>query len=297
MEELTIITHGSQLPRHDVQDAAIIILHYGQPEVTKRCLASIHAGTAVPDIILLDNDPLRRLPVNEEPGMVVLPQTRNRGFAEGVNVGIRMAMQLGKDRVLLLNNDVEVAADTVARLLDTSRRFGCVAGGVELAMDQKGRRTSNVIFSGGDLVWGEVPVRLRSAPMDKDSPYVTDFVRGSCMAIPLRVIRNIGLMDQDYWAYGEDVDFCIRASRAGWPLMINPRARLWHRVSASCPRQRRNYLMARNAVRLLQRYTTGKVFTSGLMLGFLAALSSVVRPKRHGKFLGFFAGLAHLGVP
>ncbi len=279
--------------RDIVRRSAVIVLHYGNPEITSRCISSIRASDLVPDIILVDNDPIHRYLRPSELGLTYLPQEVNLGFAGGVNLGIRKAIKLGKEMVLLLNNDVEVAPKTVIRLLVTSYLLSCLVGGIELALDKNGGHMSKVIFAGGDLVWKELPVRLRLSPTSHKQPYSTGFVRGSCMALSLKIVQSIGLMDVGFFAYGEDVDYCIRASQAGWPLMIDPRAQLWHRGSASCDVRRRNYLMARNGVRLLRRYTMGKMYMRGMILGSLAALSSVFRKERQGKFKGFIEGLLY----
>jgi GT2 family glycosyltransferase len=285
---------GSDKHRDVVRRSAVIVLHYGDPEITNRCISSIHTASLVPDIILVDNDPICRYLPPHDLGLYYLPQIANLGFAEGVNLGIRKAIKLGKEMVILLNNDVEVNSSTVAQLLGTSYRCLSLTGGMELAMDKNSRRTSKVIFAGGDLIWKEVPVRLRLKPKSYGHPYSTNFVRGSCMAFSLKIVQSIGLMDIGFFAYGEDVDYCIRASQAGWPLMIDPQARLWHRVASNNKEVRRNYLMSRNAVFLLRRYTKGKVYMRGMLLVGLAALSSIVRQERQGKFKGFFEGLAKM---
>lgn len=279
--------------RDIVRRSAVILLHYGDTKITSRCLSSIRTGDFVPDIIMVDNDPIHRYTQPREPGLIYLPQPVNLGFAKGVNLGTRKAIKLGKEMVILLNNDVEVAPKTVIRLLETSYLLSCLVGGIELELDKNGEYTSKVIFAGGDLVWKEVPIRLRLSPTSHKQPYSTDFVRGSCMAFPLKIVQSIGLMDVGFFAYGEDVDYCIRASQAGWPLMIDPQVRLWHRVATNSEAGKKNYLMARNGVCLLRRYTKGKMYMRGMILATLAALSSIFRRKRQGKFKGFIEGLLY----
>jgi GT2 family glycosyltransferase len=278
-----------------IDQSAIIILHYGNPDITHHCISSFYHSGATPDIILIDNDPKNRYRFSPNSNVITLTQEKNVGFATGVNLGLKKAMELGKKTVLLLNNDVEAPLKSILRLLWHAGTFSCLFGGIEFAMnkddDKKKRHTSEIIFAGGDVVWQETAVRIRKIPKDFKKKYPTQFIRGSCMAIPLKMIRHIGFMEEKYWAYLEDVDFCLKASRAKYQLLIDPEAFVWHRVSQGFDPYLRNYLMARNYIRLLDAYANGPVFIKGMALGLLAALASLFRPERTGKFKGFMAGL------
>ena len=157
--------------------------------------------------------------------------------------------------------------------------------------DKNLERTSEIIFAGGDVVWQETAVRIRKIPLHSSALYPTQFIRGSCMAIPLNLIRHIGFMEEKYWAYVEDVDFCLKVSRARYQLLIDPEVFVWHRVSAVFDPYLRNYLMARNYIRLLNKYAYGPFFIKGMVMSLLAALASLFRPGRAGKLKGFIAGL------
>jgi GT2 family glycosyltransferase len=163
---------------------------------------------------------------------------------------------------------------------------------VELELSQKGEYTNKVVFAGGDLVWREVPVHLNVQVRNQKAPYQTDFLRGSCMVVPLEIIKNIGYFNEIYWAYGEDVDYCIKCSRKGYPLLIEPRAILWHSVSASTGYELRNYLIARNYAILLFKYTNGRRLFVGLCMLLSSAVASVFRQKRRGKLKGAIDGIA-----
>lgn len=292
-----------------IDQSAIIILHYGNPDITSHCISSFYSPGATPDIILIDNDPENRYLFSPETNIIYMPQEKNIGFAAGVNLGLKKAMEMKKKAVLLLNNDVEAPLKSILRLLCHACNFSCLFGGIELAlvMDKnrdknlnKNRdknlnknleRTSEIIFAGGDVVWQETAVRIRKIPIHSSTLYPTQFIRGSCMAIPLNLIRHIGFMEEKYWAYVEDVDFCLKVSRAGYQLLIDPEAFVWHRVSEGFDPYLRNYLMARNYIQLLHKYAYGPFFIKGMVMSLLAALASLFRPGRAGKLKGFIAGL------
>ncbi|MBF0101905.1 MAG: glycosyltransferase family 2 protein [Desulfobacterales bacterium] len=279
-----------------IHKTALIILHYGNPCLTYNCIDSIQSshGGFYPVIILIDNDPENRFHLSmlkKNHHLIYLKQPKNLGFAVGVNLGIQKAIELDKSIFLLINNDVIVSPDTIFRLVSLCKHHKCIAGGIEYAFDAKGVKTSEIIFAGGDLVWRELPLKLRKTALSPTLPYATQFVRGSCMAVPVEIIHRIGLFTSELWAYGEDVDFCIRAAQAGYQLMIDPNAHLWHKVSASVDSWLRNYLMARNNLYLIKKYATGTDFYRAFLLSFVSACISVFRPDRFGKFRGFIAGL------
>jgi len=274
-----------------IVQSAIIIVHYGNIEVTNRCISSFYFVDSTPDIILIDNDPKNRYPIHPDIDIIHMPQAKNIGFAAGVNLGLKHAMQLNKKVVLLLNNDVEMPLKSILRLLGTACSCPCLAGGIEFAMDKKKKRTSEIIFAGGDVVWQETAIRIKKRPLHSKKRYPTQFVRGSCMAISLSLVQHIGFLEEKYWAYAEDVDFCLKASKAKYQLFIDPEVSLWHRVSEGFNPYRRNYLMARNYVLLLNSHARGLYFIKGMALGLSAALLSLFRPSRSGKFKGFMDGL------
>lgn len=274
-----------------INRSAVVVIHYGDPETTARCLAAFRVPGGSPDVILIDNDPDSRYDPARETGCIYLPQETNTGFAAGVNVGLKAAAGRGKKAVVILNNDVEAPLEAVLRLSYLAATRPCIFGAVELALDKHGTRTPEVIFAGGEVRWRETAVRLWKTPLHTQHPYCTGFVRGSCMGFSLDLVRRIGLFDETFWAYNEDVDFCLRALGANYQLCIDPGSRVWHRVSGSFDVRTRNYLMARNYIRLIKKYARGVRFLRAMGFSAAASLMSLARGDRRGKFAGFTAGV------
>lgn len=270
---------------------SVIILHFGDPRITCRCIESIARGTCLPRIILVDNDPVNRCRIKGYDGLVYLPQERNLGFAAGVNIGIRRALELKSEVVILLNNDVEVDSHALKRAVDKVLTHGAVVGAVEFQLSRQGRRTFRVIFAGGTLVWREVAVKINLLPDHAAQPFTTDFIRGSFMAMSRQTIVKVGEMDESFVSYLEDVDYCIRSVQAGYSLLMDPGVKIWHRVSHSTSIYYRNYHMSLNYLKLLKKHASGINLYRGFAMGGIAAMCSIVNARRYGKLHGFVHGV------
>jgi GT2 family glycosyltransferase len=195
------------------------------------------------------------------PWVTVIANGRNLGFSGGNNVGIRFALNQGAEFVWLLNNDTQVAPDCVAELLDASRRnpqFAFFASKI-------------YYFEPPNVLWyGPGHLRLhRAMGVSNESIGVVDgpqfdreidvsFVTGCALLLRRLAAEKVGLLDEDLFACCEDLDWCIRAKRAGLRALFVPKARLWHKVSRSFASKRgqrvQAYLCARNRFVVQKRY-------------------------------------------
>lgn len=221
----------------------IIIVNYNAGAALERTLESL-LPDAGPDteIVVVDNasadESISRL---EKFGAAVrvIANAENVGFARAVNQGL--AATSGR-YALLLNPDVVVAPGAVAaleRFMDERADAG-VAGGRVLEADgrlqlacRRGIPTPWVAFcrfSGlGRLFPGSrLFARYNMTFLDPAQPARVDAVSGSFMMIRREVVERIGPLDEDYFMYAEDIDFCYRAGLAGWAVYYNPEAVITH---------------------------------------------------------------------
>jgi GT2 family glycosyltransferase len=155
--------------------------------------------------------------------------TENLGYAGNNNVGIQWAIDHGADWILVLNEDTILAPDCLARMLETGQsdpRIG-VIGPMIYHFDEP-----NVIqTAGGEL--GPYWLAMLSGNNEPDEGQFqqrrVDWISGCAMLIRRAVIEQIGLLDERFFIYWEEIDLCVRASRAGWHLVQVPQARLWHK--------------------------------------------------------------------
>jgi len=269
------------------EQVAIVVLNWNRAAEAVACLESLRqADLGGASVLVVDNGSRdgsvetirRRFP---ELRVIALPE--NRGYAGGNNAGIREALEAGAEGVLLLNNDTRVAPDFLVSLLDamdSSPDCGAVTSAVhrldrpdmlDVAYTEVnfGVRHAVKIRGVNKLVWQGWDRRL-------EVPVVT----GCSLLLKAEALRTVGLFDEAYFAYHEDVDWCLRARKAGYRFFYEPFSRVYHEGGASTrgfhPRPPplatdepdlpeaeptpwnpvRAYLGARNLVRLLRAYAT-----------------------------------------
>ena len=193
------------------------------------------------------------------PGAAVLHSPRNQGFAVGVNLALVHCLPTGPEFVLLLNPDATPAPDCLERLLESADSR--TLAGAKILSASSGRLATHA----GPFSW----VRGNSIGTHWDeaesSAFLTDtevdaagFV---CMLIPAAAFEAIGLLNESFGMYAEDTEFCLRARRAGFRVLIQPRAVVRHRGQGSSGRSRKEfyqYYSVRNHASLIAKYPDGR---------------------------------------
>lgn len=232
----------------------IVIVNYRTADLTVGCLRSLSdevARTADLSVVVTDNasgddSPDRIAAAIHDNGWSawakLMPLERNGGFAYGNNQAIRPALQSDTppDFVLLLNPDTVVRPGAVSALLDFMHENPTVgiAGSRLEDPDGSPQRSAFRFHSirselDGGLRLGIVSRLLTSkcvAPPVRDDLHPTDWVAGASMIVRREVFDDAGLMDEGYFMYYEEVDFCLRALRSGWPCWYVPASRVVHLV-------------------------------------------------------------------
>ena len=218
---------------------AIIVLNWNGIEDTKNCLSSLNKQTYKNrEIILVENGSTEKNTANElkklkksYPSLIVLENDQNLGFAGGVNTGIRYAMKHDFDFVALFNNDAVADKNWLKELLTTQEKHKSgVTTGLLLHADGK------TIDSTGDWCsnWGLPFPRDRNQPANKASQ--SGFVfsgSGGASLYSLEMLREIGLFDEDFFAYYEDTDISFRAQLYGWNVYYTNTAIAYHKQGAT----------------------------------------------------------------
>jgi len=235
----------------------IVIVNYRTTALTLDCLRSLQgevdtvAGTRV---VVTDNasgdDSVAHLEAAVSASgwgswATIQPLEQNGGFAAGNNAAIRLALVTADPPryVLLLNPDTIVRPGALRALVEfmEGRPDVGIAGSRLEEPDGTPQRSAFRFPS----VLGELEGGLRlglvsrllarwvSAPAIPMGPGPTDWVAGACMIIRSAVFKSVGLMDEGYFLYFEEVDFCHRARRAGWPCWYVPAAHVVHLVGRS----------------------------------------------------------------
>jgi GT2 family glycosyltransferase len=235
----------------------IVIVNYRTADLTLDCLESLcnEVGT-VPStrVAVVDNasgdDSVTRIEAAVHGRgwggwATIQPLSENGGFAAGNNAAIRPALAGTEPPryVLLLNPDTVVRPGALRALVDFLEGrsdVGIVGGRLEDPDGTPQRSAFRFPTILGELEGGlrfgpasRILARWVSAPAVPSGPGPIDWVAGACMIIRREVFEAIGLMDEGYFMYFEEVDFCHRARRASWPCWYFPPARVVHLVGRS----------------------------------------------------------------
>jgi GT2 family glycosyltransferase len=188
----------------------------------------------------------------------VIANSENLGFAAAANQGLERALELGGEGVLLVNDDAVFRPDSVAALARA------LTGASDAAAATPKMRYADrpEILNGTGGMWD--PMRGWAALRGDGETDVgqydrlteADYPSGGCALLSSRAIREIGVFDPEYYLYYEDVDWGLRAARAGWRTLYVADAEVLHggsRSTASDPARRR-YYNVRNRLRFVGRH-------------------------------------------
>lgn len=243
----------------------IIIVAWNQIEKTLACLESV-AALDYPNVrtILVDNGSEPALPtslISRNPGVDILRLRHNLGFSGGYNVGLHHALTGFSHYFLLLNNDTLLEPDILRHLvkeIESEQNIGLVTAKIYYAAEP--RRIWTV---GANL---NVFLDLKDGGQDQldmgqwDKPRDVDFAPFCAILVRREVIDEVGLLDEGYFLYYEDMDYCRRAQALGWRIRLQPLAHVLHDVSTSSggrdsPMER--YWMAQSSGRYFRKHGRG----------------------------------------
>ncbi len=211
-----------------------IILNTNRCADTLACLASLEANDyRAHTIIVLDNhstDGSVTAIRQAFPAVQVIELAENRGYAGNNNVGIAAALEQGADWVFVLNEDTVLAPDCLSRLVaagETDPSVGIV-GPMVYHHD-----APHVIQSAG----GMLGPHWNSIMLGRDEPdqgqfgqlHAVEWIMGCAILVRRAVVEEVGMIDERYFYFWEETEWCIRAGRAGWRILHVPQARLWHK--------------------------------------------------------------------
>ncbi len=262
-----------------------VVLSWNRREDTLACLRSLAvASEPALGTILVDNassDGTVEAVTAEFPEVELLVNEANLGFAEGNNVGIRRALELGAEWVLILNNDVEVDPGFLGALLEEAGRRPDAAALSPLILF--GPPSETIWFAGAryDPRKG-YNGRQRGYGEQADSRFgevwETERICGAAMLVPRAVFEEVGVFDTGLFAYYEDTDWSLRARAAGHRLYVVPAGRIWHKVSRSSGGESSPatlYYGTRNALAVAERYAPLGVVGTWRRRGVLLAAHGV----------------------
>jgi hypothetical protein len=221
-----------------------VILNYNGYTDTIRCIRKLKQNTYTKlDIIVIDNNSSdNSVPhLRKEKGIVLIENKSNLGFTGGNNIGIKYALNNLSDYILLLNNDTIPDSNFVGNIVQSALE-NCNAGITGCKIYDK---NGAVWFGGGRLLKKLGTVSISKVNTTSIKREVT-FITGCVWFVKKEVFENIGYLNEKYFMYFEDVEFCYRAIEAGFKLYYDPSIEIIHLVSRSCNSEFSAYYTLRN---------------------------------------------------
>lgn len=255
-------TQFSSQPPVSVNPASVVavVLNWSAEEVTSECLDSLERSQySRLRVLLVDNgspDGSGERLHARFPTIPYLQMGKNLGYGVANNRGMEWALANGADYVLIVNNDAIVLPSAIDRLVETAesgKNVGIVAPFIGYHDD-----VETGWFAGGRFsrLRGLGVHRVTKATASLTEPEEISFATGCVCLISAEAIRDVGTFAEDFFAYVEDAELCVRFKRAGYRILFEPRAKALHRTPRieEDPAPYKIRLRDRNRRRVIRRH-------------------------------------------
>jgi GT2 family glycosyltransferase len=245
----------------------IIVLNYNGEALLPACLDSLARQTGEPiDVMIVDNastDGSAALVAEKYPWVRFLALDRNYGFTGANNAALRDALARGSEFALLLNNDTYAAPNFIAEMLavmDSDSKIGAVCPKIYFAV-----HPDRLWYAGGDFnLWTSVTKHRGWKEVDRNQfdngPDITQ-ATGCAMLVRASAMREVGLLDERFWIYAEDLDWSVRLVKHGYRIVFAAKSHLWHidgatnvKVLGKGSEERRQFLSTRNMIFVARKH-------------------------------------------
>ena len=225
-------------------DLSIIIVNYKSKDFTEGCIKSIYENTSNIsfEIIVVDNnsaDGCIDMLIEKYSDVKGYQNTENAGFSKANNIGVEIA--IGR-YLLFLNPDtviIDRALEKMVEFLDVNVKVGvagCRVENIDGSLQRACRRSIPTPMSSFFKLTGlskmfpksKLMSKYNLSYMNENEEIEVDAVSGAFLIFRREVFQDIGGLDEDYFMYAEDIDFCYRAKKKGWKVMYYPEARITH---------------------------------------------------------------------
>lgn len=280
--------------REDRPRVEAVVLNWNGGDINFSCLdAVLDCGYPDLGIIFVDNgssDGSGEAVKKRFPHIEHIFTNENLGFTGGNNRGIRRALERGAEMILILNNDVHVPRAFLDPLVETLQERPGVAG--PKILDPEGR----IWCAGGSVAFHHNVTRLRGFGRKDDGAFDraerVDYMPACCLLVSREVFETAGLLNEEYFCYLEDVEFCLRAAKAGFAVTYCPASSVVHRFSHSTGggyTPARKYMNGLNSVRFLRSHGTLKSWLAFWVLDVLLLPPLLVLRLFQGEARGVLA--------
>jgi N-acetylglucosaminyl-diphospho-decaprenol L-rhamnosyltransferase len=230
----------------------VVVVNHNAGPYLARCLESVRtsAGDVRTNVVIVDNASTDRsldTATEGHPEARVIRNQRNAGFARAANQGLEAT---DAPFVLLLNPDAEVIGGTLGALVKVGRErpragaIGVLVRNPDGTLQPSARRVPDFGEALGHAflgpLWRDNPWTrsYTMADWDRTTEREVEWVSGSAMLLRRSALDEVGLFDEGYFMYVEDVDLCTRLRKAGWQVVFSPELEVVHQIGVSTKGQR-----------------------------------------------------------
>jgi len=248
---------------------AVILVNWKKYNLTSKCIDSLNKSNYKNfKIILVDNEYSEKSLIdlrNKHKELIVFKEKNNLGFAGGNNIGIRYALENDYDYIMLLNNDTEVKENFILPLVERIEKDHFLGAVQPLILNFSNK--SIIWNAGGKLnkFLGLTSTRLNNNKLNSSIVFddYTDWISGCCILIKSEILTKVGLLDEKFFNYYEDVDWSLRMKSLGYDLGFVKESIIYHHGSSSSKNKKNkegvisskiHYFNIRNHILLLKKH-------------------------------------------
>ncbi len=271
---------------------AIILVNYNGINDTLECIDSINQNDYfAKQIIVVDNDSKEdEASVIQEkyPEVHVIRSKTNGGFSYGNNIGIKYSISQGYKYILLLNNDTIIPDNFVSEMMGQYRKGEVIVPTIVYYTDP-----TSVWYAGGKINrWTGNATHNHigeSFKTDLSEDSYCEFATGCCILFSSDVIESIGYLDEEYFMYCEDTDYCIRMAKNNLAIRYVSSIKLKHKVSKSTQGDDSDfcvYYLTRNRIKMILKHKDYFHFTAlpfTIFSRYIRMLQYLIRGKKSWK--------------
>lgn len=243
----------------------IVLVNYNGKNVLMDCIKSIkNMNYEDYKIILVDNNSSDGSVVDIRKtytDIIIIETGENSGVAKGNNIGIKKALEIGCEYILLLNNDTEVEENMLSNMLNRADKDVMVTCKMYFYNNK-----NKIWCAGGKIHWNKGITSHYGENQDDigqfDESKFVEFTPTCCLLVHKDVFKKIGLMDENYFMYYDDTDFIARCSMNGIRLWYESSAVLWHKVSSTSGGNKSSisvYYSDRNRLYFINKFCENKI--------------------------------------
>jgi len=233
---------------NNIERVSVVILAWNHLTETLECIESVNASSnIIPNIILVDNgstDDTSSVILSHYGSRVkVIRSNINLGVSKGYNLGIRYALELGSDYIIITNNDVIFDPSMILNLINFASRNSQIGIVSPLILNYYNPKKIWMIGAR----WRKFPPTLKMIAYNETldnkyrKPMELQYVPSCCYLITRKALSDVGLFDEGYFIYFDDWDYSVRIKRAGYKIWFCPSAIALHKISFSTKKQNKPY--------------------------------------------------------